>query len=538
MNRRRLWRGSGPATSTRPRSSPALPRRPTCCARRPSVRWRRSCPWRRSTRAIALANATRLRARGQRLHARSRDGWSAACARSRRAPCGSTTRSPTTTPGPFGGLQAVGAWGRELGQEGLEAFQETKHVSHRDEDRREVPGGIPTGPPRDPSPPQRRDQDPATRPTPAATLERALALGASDEGVLAQRDTYFGRAPRGRLKLARRIGAHPPRAANRAARLIAYVRPDGEEAAHEQLTAWPRSMTPRRWAERARRPPSARSSWSTSAGRPAALTRTSASTIDDVAGARIVRRARGASRTPTRTSAREARARGRALRDELALGEPVAGSYSDLLLDSRGNSLAGPPAGRRSWRNAYAPPYSNFPVGAALRSAVWGDPRGARNVENAAYPPGPSALKHRPSGRWWPAGDPRHQRRRRGGREARHLCPAVAGGCRQRPEGVRPRPRHARLPRAAPAARCRRPPWPSCCRWPSTRRHWHERRRCCRRSCASHGAPRVGHRARLGAWARWPTPSRDCGLRRLRRAARLPAPDRARPRRPRSARPG
>ena len=29
---------------------------------------------------------------------------------------------------------------------------------------------------------------------PAATLERALALGASDEGVLTQRDTYF--APR------------------------------------------------------------------------------------------------------------------------------------------------------------------------------------------------------------------------------------------------------------------------------------------------------------------------------------------------------
>jgi len=33
---------------------------------------------------------------------------------------------------------------------------------------------------------------------PEATLRRALELGASDEGVLRQRDTYFGRA-RGRL---------------------------------------------------------------------------------------------------------------------------------------------------------------------------------------------------------------------------------------------------------------------------------------------------------------------------------------------------
>src|SRR3954465_13601336 len=35
---------------------------------------------------------------------------------------------------------------------------------------------------------------------PDATLARALAAGARDQGVLVQRDTYFG-APRGRLKL-------------------------------------------------------------------------------------------------------------------------------------------------------------------------------------------------------------------------------------------------------------------------------------------------------------------------------------------------
>ena len=48
--------------------------------------------------------------------------------------------------------------------------------------------------------PPRRNVEIKTRDAdPAATLERALALGATDEGVLAQRDTFFGRA-RGRLR--------------------------------------------------------------------------------------------------------------------------------------------------------------------------------------------------------------------------------------------------------------------------------------------------------------------------------------------------
>jgi len=57
----------------------------------------------------------------------------------------------------------------------------------------------------------------ALDPDPAATLERALALGAAEHGVLEQRDTYF-RVPEGRLKLREESpgGAH----------LIAYARPD------------------------------------------------------------------------------------------------------------------------------------------------------------------------------------------------------------------------------------------------------------------------------------------------------------------------
>ena len=74
------------------------------------------------------------------------------------------------------------------------------------------------------------------------------------------------------------------------------------------------------------------------------------------------------------------------LREELALGEPVAGSYSDLLLDSA-DALLG--AADAVMRNAYAP-YSNFPVGAALRSPSGAIHVGA-NVENAAYPQGQCA---------------------------------------------------------------------------------------------------------------------------------------------------
>ena len=74
------------------------------------------------------------------------------------------------------------------------------------------------------------------------------------------------------------------------------------------------------------------------------------------------------------------------LREELALGEPVAGSYSDLLLDAPQALLA---AADAVMRNAYAP-YSEFKVGAALRSPSGAIHVGA-NVENAAYPQGQCA---------------------------------------------------------------------------------------------------------------------------------------------------
>ena len=71
------------------------------------------------------------------------------------------------------------------------------------------------------TPPRRNVEIKARDADPATTLERALALGASDEGIVAQRDTYFGGA-RGRLKLREQEPG--------GAQLIAYARPDGEEA--------------------------------------------------------------------------------------------------------------------------------------------------------------------------------------------------------------------------------------------------------------------------------------------------------------------
>lgn len=60
----------------------------------------------------------------------------------------------------------------------------------------------------------------ARDPDPAATLAAALAHGATDEGLLRQRDTYFG-AGEGRLKLREEDGG---------ATLIAYARPDAATA--------------------------------------------------------------------------------------------------------------------------------------------------------------------------------------------------------------------------------------------------------------------------------------------------------------------
>ena len=70
--------------------------------------------------------------------------------------------------------------------------------------------------------PRRNVELKAVDPDPARTLERALAAGASDEGVIVQRDTYF-RVASGRLKLREEEPGE--------AHLISYARPDDASCA-------------------------------------------------------------------------------------------------------------------------------------------------------------------------------------------------------------------------------------------------------------------------------------------------------------------
>ena len=76
---------------------------------------------------------------------------------------------------------------------------------------------------------------------PGRTLERALAAGAQDRGLLRQRDTYFA-VPRGRLKLREEEPG--------GATLIAYERPDDGVRARVELPARVRARSPTPCARR------------------------------------------------------------------------------------------------------------------------------------------------------------------------------------------------------------------------------------------------------------------------------------------------
>jgi homotetrameric cytidine deaminase len=225
------------------------------------------------------------------------------------------------------------------------------------------------------TPPRRNVELKARDADPAATLERALALGASDEGVLTQRDTYFAGA-RGRVKLREQDGG-----SEAGARLIAYSRPDEDGA---RTSAY-------RLAE-VGDPAALREALDAALGtlvvvdkrRHLLLYENVRIHIDEVAGLGSFVELEGVAPADSDLS-REHELVGR-LREELGLGAPVAVSYSDLLLDGPQTLLA---AADAVMRNAYAP-YSHFPVGAALRASSGAIHVGA-NVENAAYPQGQCA---------------------------------------------------------------------------------------------------------------------------------------------------
>lgn len=210
-----------------------------------------------------------------------------------------------------------------------------------------------------------RDRDPA------ATLERCLALGASDEGLLVQKDTYFA-ARGGRLKL-REQGAD-------GSFLIAYRRPDSIEAAESAYVLAPVSA-----------PAETEAALDSALGTVVVVSKRRRLLLwegvrihlDEVEGLGSFIEFEAV--LPDAGDLAQAHAKVAKLRSalELAAGDLVAAGYADLLLATPELLLG---AADRAMRNAYAP-YSAFPVGAAVRAPSGAIYAGA-NVENVAFPVG------------------------------------------------------------------------------------------------------------------------------------------------------
>jgi homotetrameric cytidine deaminase len=206
-------------------------------------------------------------------------------------------------------------------------------------------------------------------PDPARTLALALALGATDEGEIAQRDTYFG-GSRARVKLREQTPGDDE--------LISYRRPDDDEA---RVSEYLRVAVPDATALREALEAAYGIRVVVSKRRRLLLWENVRIHLDEVEGLGSYLELEALA--PAEPDLEPARAKVARLRDALAIDDAslVAGSYSDLLLDGRALLIE---AATAAMRNAHAP-YSNFRVGAAIRGAGGGIHTGA-NVENAAYP--------------------------------------------------------------------------------------------------------------------------------------------------------
>lgn len=208
-----------------------------------------------------------------------------------------------------------------------------------------------------------RDSDPD------GTAARCRALGAEDRGVLVQRDTYFA-ARHGRLKL--REEGSP------GSELIAYGRPDSVEPGE---STYVRSAAPD--------PEELREALDAALGTVVVVSKRRRLFIwemvrihlDDVEGLGTFLELEAVV-APDGSDLAAAQEKVAWLRSELAISEDslVAAGYSDLLLDGPEALLR---AADAAMRNAHAP-YSDFKVGAAVRSRSGGIYAGA-NVENVAY---------------------------------------------------------------------------------------------------------------------------------------------------------
>ena len=224
----------------------------------------------------------------------------------------------------------------------------------------------------------------ARDPDPARTLERALALGAEDKGEIRQRDTYFSGA-RGRLKLREQEAGGAPLWDE----LIEYSRMDTTEARTSTYTRVPVADAP-----------TLRDALDSAYGTLVTVTKRRRLLLwegvrihlDEVDGLGSFVEFEAVAEEGSDLSAEHEKVERLRAELEVKQGNLVARSYSDLLVGEGGDSRSAEEllrAAEAVMREAYAP-YSEFPVGAALRAADGSIHVGA-NIENASYPQGQCA---------------------------------------------------------------------------------------------------------------------------------------------------